>query len=129
MTFISPTLSNWQSRVSFITLPLPALMFTSWVLSLLTFTYLDIMAPTEDNVRKSNRVAALTLHSKRTKRAGGKRLATPLTVNLSIDEEVPVSVHEDFFQKLDALIKVVTDSINSAFPHSETDCIRNGHST
>ena len=57
----------------------------------------------------------MTPYSKKTKRADSKRLVTPFTVNQSIDEEVPVSVHEDFSPKLDALMKVVTDHIKKVF--------------
>ena len=67
------------------------------------------MAPTIAKTRKSKGVVALIPHSKRTKKAGSNTLATPLTMNQSNDKEVPVSVHEDFSQKLDPLIKVVTD--------------------
>ena len=64
------------------------------------------MAHTKAKVRKSKGVVALTPYSKG---AGSKRLVTPLTVNLSIHEEVPVSIHDYFSQKLDVLMKVVTD--------------------
>ena len=65
------------------------------------------MAPTKAKVMKAKGVSALTPISKRTKRAGSKRLAT--TIDQSIDGQAPVAVHQNFFQKLDALMKVATD--------------------
>ena len=65
--------------------------------------------PTKAKVRKSKGVAALNPHSKRIVRAGSKRLATPLTVNQSIDEDVAVPIQEDFSQNLEMVMKVVTD--------------------
>ena len=68
--------------------------------------------PTKATVRKSEGVAASTPHSKRTKRAGSKRLAAALTVqsqNQSIDEEIAVSIQDDFSQKLDTMMKVMPD--------------------
>ena len=76
--------------------------------SLLTCTFgLSIIAPTKAKVRKIKGASALTPSSKRTKRAGSDRLAT--TMNQSNDEQVPVAVHQDFSQKLDAVMTMITD--------------------
>ena len=69
------------------------------------------MAPTKAKVRKPKGVAASTPHSKRTNRAGSKILALDPTLrgqNQALDEEVAVFIQDDFSQKLDTLMKVVT---------------------
>ena len=80
-------------------------------------------------------------HSKRIVRAGSKRLATPLTVNQSIDEDVAVPIQEDFSQNLEMVMKVVTDlsthvAANEGFfhyqsshqsPHMESQTPRSTH--
>ena len=65
------------------------------------------MAPTKAKVKEQKGASALTSISKRTNRAGSKRLAT--TMNQSFHEQAAMAVHQDFSQKFDALIKVVTD--------------------
>ena len=69
------------------------------------------MSPTKAKVRKQKGDSALTPISKRTKRAGSKRLAS--TMNQSIDEQAPVAVHQDFSQKLDALMMKVATYIST----------------
>ena len=79
------------------------------------------MAPTKPNDRKSKGVASTPL-SKRTKWAGSKRLATPLTVNQLSDDNVPVSMQDDFL--LEAFIEVFTDL--STHVAANEECHRQG---
>ena len=64
------------------------------------------MAPTNAKVTKQKGVSPFTPIAKRTKRPGSKRLVT--TKNQSSDEQASMAGHQDFSQKLDALLKVVT---------------------
>ena len=92
---MQPTLSNGWPCIYVSTLPLPAIVLTSGILFSLNFyLYLDY-GTYQAKVRKSKGVAS-TPFSKRTKRAGSKRLATPLTVHQLSDEDVPVSMQDDF---------------------------------
>ena len=65
------------------------------------------MAPTKAKVTKQKRVSPFTNIVKSTKRAAVKdRLPQK---NQSSDEQAPVAVHQDLSQKLDAVLKMVTD--------------------
>ena len=70
------------------------------------------MGPTKAKVRKTKGEGATTPQVKRTKRAGSKGLAPGVTVQGQYQingKEVPVTIQDDFPQKLDALVKAMTD--------------------
>ena len=68
------------------------------------------MTPTKAKVRKTKEVAAPTPQAKGTNRTGNKELAPAIAVQgqYQINDE-EVAVQADLAQKLDALVKAVTD--------------------